>query len=71
MRYLPFILRNLKRKKTRTILTVGSIAVALFLFGLWLLRLGAAHSGWTVNAAIHAWHVARRDVADEACTFQV
>ena len=34
MRFLPFILRNLKRKKTRTILTVGSIAVALFLFGL-------------------------------------
>ncbi len=34
MRFLPFILRNFKRKKTRTILTVGSIAVALFLFGL-------------------------------------
>ena len=34
MKYLPFILRNLNRKKTRTILTVGSIAVALFLFGL-------------------------------------
>ena len=34
MKYLPFILRNLFRKKTRTILTIGSIAVALFLFGL-------------------------------------
>ena len=34
MKFFPFILRNLKRKKTRTILTVGSIAVALFLFGL-------------------------------------
>ncbi len=34
MKYLPFILRNLGRKKTRTILTIGSIAVALFLFGL-------------------------------------
>jgi putative ABC transport system permease protein len=34
MKFLPFILRNLRRKKTRTILTVGSIAVALFLFGL-------------------------------------
>jgi len=34
MKFLPFILRNLKRKKTRTILTIGSIAVALFLFGL-------------------------------------
>jgi putative ABC transport system permease protein len=34
MKFLPFILRNLKRKKTRTVLTIGSIAVALFLFGL-------------------------------------
>jgi putative ABC transport system permease protein len=34
MKFLPFIFRNLFRKKTRTILTVGSIAVALFLFGL-------------------------------------
>jgi putative ABC transport system permease protein len=34
MKYLPFIFRNLFRRKTRTILTIGSIAVALFLFGL-------------------------------------
>ncbi|HSL16830.1 MAG TPA: ABC transporter permease [Methylomirabilota bacterium] len=34
MRFLPFVLRNLKRKKTRTLLTIGSIAVSLFLFGL-------------------------------------
>jgi putative ABC transport system permease protein len=34
MKYLPFIFRNLFRKKTRTLLTIGSIAVALFLFGL-------------------------------------
>lgn len=34
MRFLPLILRNFKRKKTRSILTVGSIAVALFLYGL-------------------------------------
>ena len=34
MKYLPFIFRNLFRKKTRTILTIASIAVALFLFGL-------------------------------------
>lgn len=34
MKYLPFIFRNLFRRKTRTLLTVGSIAVALFLFGL-------------------------------------
>jgi putative ABC transport system permease protein len=34
MKYLPYIIRNLFRKKTRTILTIGSIAVAVFLFGL-------------------------------------
>jgi putative ABC transport system permease protein len=34
MKYLPFIFRNLFRKKARTILTIGSIAVSLFLFGL-------------------------------------
>jgi putative ABC transport system permease protein len=34
MKYLPFIFRNLFRRKTRTLLTLGSIAVALFLFGL-------------------------------------
>jgi len=34
VKYLPFIFRNMFRKKTRTILTIGSIAVALFLFGL-------------------------------------
>jgi putative ABC transport system permease protein len=34
MKYLPYIFRNLFRKKTRTFLTIGSIAVALFLFGL-------------------------------------
>ena len=34
MKYRHLILRNLLRKKTRTALTVGSFAVALFLFGL-------------------------------------
>ncbi len=34
MRYLPLLLANLRRKKIRTVLTVGSFAVALFLFGL-------------------------------------
>jgi putative ABC transport system permease protein len=34
MRYLPLLIANLKRKKIRTILTIGSFAVALFLFGL-------------------------------------
>ena len=34
MRYLPLLLANLKRKKVRTLLTIGSFVVALFLFGL-------------------------------------
>jgi putative ABC transport system permease protein len=34
VKFVPFILRNLLRKKTRTALTIGSIAVALFLYGL-------------------------------------
>jgi putative ABC transport system permease protein len=34
MKYRHLILRNLVRKKTRTALTIGSFAVALFLFGL-------------------------------------
>ncbi len=34
MRFLPLLLANLGRKKARTLLTSGSFAVALFLFGL-------------------------------------
>jgi len=34
MKYLPLLLANLKRKKIRTGLTIGSFAVALFLFGV-------------------------------------
>ena len=34
MKYLPLLLANLRRKKIRTGLTVGSFAVALFLFGV-------------------------------------
>lgn len=34
IRFAPLVLRNLLRKKTRAVLTVGSIAIALFLFGL-------------------------------------
>ncbi len=34
MKYLPLLLANLGRKKMRTILTIGSFTVALFLFGL-------------------------------------
>jgi putative ABC transport system permease protein len=42
MKFLPLLLANLRRKKIRTILTVGSFAVALFLFGL----LGAIRYGF-------------------------
>ncbi len=34
MKFLPLLLANLGRKKIRTVLTAGSFAVALFLFGL-------------------------------------
>ena len=41
MRFLPLLLANLKRKKVRTTLTIGSFVVALFLFGvLFALRAG-------------------------------
>jgi putative ABC transport system permease protein len=42
MKFLPLILANLRRKKIRTTLTVGSFVVAFFLFGL----LGAIHYGF-------------------------
>lgn len=41
MRFLPLIFANLFRKKLRTTLTVGSFAVALFLFGLLVVVHGA------------------------------
>jgi putative ABC transport system permease protein len=34
MKFLPLLLANLRRKKIRTVLTIGSFVVALFLFGL-------------------------------------
>jgi putative ABC transport system permease protein len=42
MKFLPLIFANLRRKKIRTLLTVGSFVVAFFLFGL----LGAIHYGF-------------------------
>lgn len=44
MKYLYFILKNLTRKKVRTVLTVLSIMIAFLLFGL-LRSLGAAFEG--------------------------
>jgi putative ABC transport system permease protein len=42
MKFLPLLLANLRRRKIRTVLTVGSFAVALFLFAL----LGAIRYGF-------------------------
>jgi len=43
VKFLPLLLANLKRKKLRTALTIGSFAVAMFLFGL----LVAVRAGFT------------------------
>jgi putative ABC transport system permease protein len=42
MRFLPLLFANLRRRKIRTILTIGSFAVAMFLFGI----LGSIHYGF-------------------------
>lgn len=49
MRFLPLLLANLFRKRIRTALTVGSFAVALFLFCLLVTIRAAFHQG--VDAA--------------------
>ncbi len=51
MRYVGLIAANLKRKKVRTTLTVGSFAVALFLFGLLVAIRGAFNQGVEVAGA--------------------
>jgi putative ABC transport system permease protein len=48
MKFLPLILANLLRKKLRTVLTIGSFAVALFLFGLLSVIQTAFNQGVTV-----------------------
>jgi len=45
VKFLPLILANLGRKKVRTLLTLGSFAVALFLFGLLVAIRGAFNQG--------------------------
>jgi putative ABC transport system permease protein len=45
MKFLPLILANLSRKKLRTTLTIGSFAVALFLFGFLAVIHGAFNGG--------------------------
>ncbi len=51
MRFLPFLLANLGRRKLRTALTVGSCAVALFLFGTLAVVRGAFNQGIDVAGA--------------------
>ncbi len=51
MKYLPLIVKNLFRKKTRLLLTLGSIAVALFLYGLLVTVEGALTQGVEVAGA--------------------
>jgi putative ABC transport system permease protein len=42
MKFLPLLFANLRRRKIRTVLTIGSFGVAMFLFGL----LGSIHYGF-------------------------
>src|ERR1700685_2500964 len=51
MKFLHLILANLSRKKLRTILTVGSFAVALFLFAFLAVVKGAFGRGADVAGA--------------------
>src|SRR5215468_2890600 len=51
MKYRHLILTNLLRKKIRTGLTVGSFAVALFLFGLLAVVRGAFQQGVSTAGA--------------------
>ena len=51
MKYLPLLVANLLRKKIRTTLSVGSFAVALFLFGLLAVVRGAFSQGVEVAGA--------------------
>jgi putative ABC transport system permease protein len=51
MKYLHLIFANLKRKKVRTSLTIGSFAVALFLFGILVVVHFAFYQGVAVAGA--------------------
>lgn len=51
MKFLPLVIANLFRKKIRTTLTIGSFAVALFLFGLLAIVRGAFSQGVDIAGA--------------------
>jgi putative ABC transport system permease protein len=51
MKYLALVLANLRRKKVRTTLTIGSFAAALFLFGLLIAVRSSLNQGVEVAGA--------------------
>jgi putative ABC transport system permease protein len=55
MKYVPLLFANLLRRKVRTILTVGSFAVALFLFCLLVTIRAAFNQGVDVAGADRIW----------------
>jgi len=59
MRFFPLILANLGRKKVRTALTIGSFAVALFLFGLLVAIHDAFGSGIEMAGADRLFTISR------------
>lgn len=50
MKYLPLVIANILRKKVRSVLTVGSFMVALFLFGLLIVLHGAFNQSGRTSA---------------------
>jgi putative ABC transport system permease protein len=59
LRFLPLIFANLGRKKIRTLLTIGSFAVALFLFGI-LVAVRSAFSQGIDSAGVDRLMVVNR-----------
>jgi putative ABC transport system permease protein len=59
MKYLPLLFANFLRRKTRTVLTIGSFAVALFLFGLLLAVRAAFNQGVDVASAERLWVISK------------
>ena len=55
MKFLPLFAANFLRRKTRTVLTLGSFAVALFLFGLLFTVRAAFNMGVDLAAADRLW----------------
>jgi putative ABC transport system permease protein len=55
VKFLPLFAANFLRRKTRTVLTLGSFAVALFLFGLLFTVRAAFNMGVDLAAADRLW----------------